>query len=98
MPDPNGHLERVGELSMALRELGLEPILVGGMALVVLGSRRVTRDFDFVISHPRDWLKAPGRRAARTLDTRSSDQRYEPCFTFPASSMGLSVRISSGAE
>jgi hypothetical protein len=26
------------------------------MALVVLGSRRVTRDFDFVVTHPRDHL------------------------------------------
>jgi len=33
---------------------------VGGMALVVLGSRRVTRDFDFVIAHPGD-------RLARTI-------------------------------
>jgi hypothetical protein len=31
------------------------------MALVVLGSRRVTRDFDFVIAHPGDLL-------ARTID------------------------------
>jgi hypothetical protein len=31
-------------------------VLVGGMALVVLGSRRVTRDFDSVIAHPGDRL------------------------------------------
>ena len=31
------------------------------MALVVLGSRRVTRDFDFVIAQP-------GERLARTID------------------------------
>ena len=31
------------------------------MALVVLGSRRVTRDFDFVIAHPGD-------RLASTID------------------------------
>ena len=36
----------------ALSGLGLEPVLVGGMALVVLGSRRVTRDFDFVVAWP----------------------------------------------
>ena len=52
MPDPADHLEAVGELAAALRALGFPPILVGGMALVVLGSRRVTRDFDFVIAAP----------------------------------------------
>lgn len=56
MPDPAAHLDTVGELSAALRALGLQPVLVGGMALVVLGSRRVTRDFDFVITPPGDRL------------------------------------------
>ena len=61
MPDPVDHLQAVGEIVQGLRDLGLEPVLVGGMALVVLGSRRVTRDFDFVIARPAD-------RLARTLD------------------------------
>jgi len=56
MPDPVDHLQAVGEIVRGLRDLGLEPVLVGGMALVVLGSRRVTRDFDFVIAHPGDRL------------------------------------------
>ena len=56
MPDPVDHLQTVGEIVQSLRALGLEPVLVGGMALVVLGSRRVTRDFDFVIAHPGDRL------------------------------------------
>jgi len=56
MPDPEDHLQAVGEIVQGLRALGLEPVLVGGMALVVLGSRRVTRDFDFVIAHPGDRL------------------------------------------
>jgi hypothetical protein len=60
MPDPLDHLRTVGEIVQGLRALGLEPVLVGGMALVVLGSRRVTRDFDFVIAHPGD-------RLARTI-------------------------------
>jgi hypothetical protein len=60
MPDPVDHLQAVGEIVRDLRALGLEPVLVGGMALVVLGSRRVTRDFDFVIAHPGD-------RLARTI-------------------------------
>jgi len=44
------HLEDVGNVVEALDDLGLAPVLVGGMALVVLGSRRVTRDFDFVVT------------------------------------------------
>ena len=60
MPDPTDHLDTVGEIVQGLRALGLAPVLVGGMALVVLGSRRVTRDFDFVIAHPGD-------RLARTI-------------------------------
>jgi hypothetical protein len=58
VPDPTDHLETVGEIVKGLRTLGLDPVLVGGMALVVLGSRRVTRDFDFVIAHPGDRLAA----------------------------------------
>jgi hypothetical protein len=60
MRDPVDHLQTVGEIVRGLRDLGLEPVLVGGMALVVMGSRRVTRDFDFVIAHPGD-------RLARTI-------------------------------
>src|SRR5436190_6513677 len=56
MSDPLDHLHTVGEIVRGLRTLGLEPVLVGGMALVVLGSRRVTRDFDFVVAHPGDRL------------------------------------------
>lgn len=53
----SGYLEDVGSVSKALSQLGLTPVLVGGMALVILGSRRVTRDFDFVITTPNDQLK-----------------------------------------
>ena len=60
MPDPTDLLDTVGEIVRDLRALGLDPVLVGGMALVVLGSRRVTRNFDFVIAHPGD-------RLARTI-------------------------------
>ena len=49
-------LEAVGSVVEALARLGLEPVLVGGMALVVLGSRRVTRDFDLVIARPGEAL------------------------------------------
>lgn len=47
-----GHLRLVSEIAGELTALGLQPVLVGGMALVLLGSRRVTRDFDFVIELP----------------------------------------------
>jgi hypothetical protein len=56
MRDSADHLEEVGAVVKQLTDLGLAPILVGGMALVMLGSRRVTRDFDFVIAHPNDRL------------------------------------------
>jgi len=56
VPEPPDHLEAVGDIVAALRAHGLNPVLVGGMALVVLGSRRVTRDFDFVVPHPADRL------------------------------------------
>lgn len=39
----------VGELLNALAPLHCEPTLVGGMALVTLGSPRVTKDFDFLV-------------------------------------------------
>jgi hypothetical protein len=52
-----GKAQTVGDIVHDLRALGLTPVLVGGMALVVLGSRRVTRDFDFVIAQPGDRLE-----------------------------------------
>lgn len=56
MKEPAAHLDVVGSVVGALSEIGLPPVLVGGMALVVLGSRRVTRDFDFVIARPGEAL------------------------------------------
>jgi hypothetical protein len=58
MAGPAEHLRTVARIVRALRDLGLEPVLVGGMALVVLGSRRVTRDFDFVVAHPGERLES----------------------------------------
>ena len=57
MVRPEDLLDDVAAIVAALRALGSEPVLVGGMALVVMGSRRVTRDFDFVITHPGDGLR-----------------------------------------
>jgi hypothetical protein len=42
-------LHAVGELLDDLEPLGCHATLVGGMALVTLGSTRVTRDFDFLV-------------------------------------------------
>ncbi len=57
MTDPiPGHLEAAGGIVADLRRLGLHPTLVGGMALVIHGSRRVTRDFDFLIEAPGERL------------------------------------------
>lgn len=58
MTTPASHLDRVGRVVEALVDLGLEPVLVGGMALVTMGSRRVTRDFDFVVPEPGDKRQA----------------------------------------
>ncbi len=57
MTNPVNHIQAVGEIVQELGRLNLEPILVGGMALVIMGSRRVTRDFDFVITKPDAQLK-----------------------------------------
>jgi hypothetical protein len=48
--------DAVARVIDGLEQLGLEPVLVGGMALVLLGSQRVTQDFDFVIRHPGDQI------------------------------------------
>lgn len=56
MPEPADHLRSVAKIIQKLRGFGFEPVLVGGMALVILGSRRVTRDFDFVVADPGNRL------------------------------------------
>jgi hypothetical protein len=58
MVDEPDLIDGAGSVVEALCDLGLSPVLVGGMALVVLGSRRVTRDFDFVVARPEDRLGA----------------------------------------
>ncbi|HEX7897636.1 MAG TPA: hypothetical protein VF950_07730 [Planctomycetota bacterium] len=50
MAASDGYLRTVGALAAALDARGFEPVLVGGMALVLLGSQRVTRDFDLLVS------------------------------------------------
>ncbi|MGE5360075.1 MAG: nucleotidyl transferase AbiEii/AbiGii toxin family protein [Bacteroidales bacterium] len=48
----------VGKLVDDLTPLAYEPTLVGGMALVTLGSPRVTRDFDFLVTEEAREQKA----------------------------------------
>jgi Nucleotidyl transferase AbiEii toxin, Type IV TA system len=55
--DSQHDLDIVAAVLRELVRLSFEPVLVGGMALVLLGSRRVTVDFDFVISHPGERLE-----------------------------------------
>lgn len=50
MAASDDYLRTVGVLAGALDAQGFEPVLVGGMALVLLGSQRVTRDFDLLVS------------------------------------------------
>jgi hypothetical protein len=57
MANPADDVDDVGTVVGGLRRAGFEPILVGGVALVLLGSRRVTTDFDFVVAHPRERLQ-----------------------------------------
>lgn len=57
MADPQTDLDEVGGIAATLGTVGFEPILIGGMALVLMGSRRVTVDFDFVIAKPNDRLQ-----------------------------------------
>lgn len=54
--DPVVYLDTIAAVADDLRTLGLTPVLVGGMALTVLGSTRVTRDVDFIIRRPDDDL------------------------------------------
>src|SRR5262245_20451762 len=43
-------MEAVETLAEALESKGFEPVLVGGMALVILGSQRITEDYDFLVT------------------------------------------------
>ena len=94
MPDPVDRLRAVGESVRGLSGLGLEPVLVGGMALVVLGSRRVTRDvvalnlgmtFGFkalllvgAVSHLIAWAAIPGPVKRSILPLRRYGKYWTP--------------------
>lgn len=42
----------IGEIYDELIAQGWQPVMIGGLALIILGSERVTRDVDFVIKKP----------------------------------------------
>jgi hypothetical protein len=58
MVDAHDHIDAVGGIAESLKGLGVQPVLIGGMALVLLGSRRVTADFDFVVEKPAARLQS----------------------------------------
>jgi hypothetical protein len=58
MANTRDHVDEVGRIAESLAALGVRPVLIGGMALVLLGSRRVTADFDFVIESPGGRLQS----------------------------------------
>ena len=47
---PNELLVAAAAVAMELEAAGFQPVLVGGMALVLLGSQRVTKDYDFLVT------------------------------------------------
>ncbi len=47
-------LKTLGKVVRRLHKAGYEPVLVGGMALIVYGSSRVTFDTDLLTARPRD--------------------------------------------
>lgn len=51
MPASNSKLDSVAALVQELDRAGFGPILIGGMALIVLGSQRVTMDFDLLVTN-----------------------------------------------
>lgn len=58
MVKTTNYIEEVGQIVQKLESLRLSPVLIGGMALVILGSRRVTRDFDFLVSINKEQTKS----------------------------------------
>jgi len=52
MPTELHQLKALTTLVTELETSGFNPILVGGMALVAMGSQRVTNDFDFLVARP----------------------------------------------
>lgn len=54
MTNTSNYIEAVGQIVEKLEGLGLTPVLVGGMALVILGSRRVTQDFDILVADNKE--------------------------------------------
>lgn len=54
MPDNTDILDKMLKVSDALEKKGIRHVLVGGVALLALGSLRFTKDVDFLVS-PKDF-------------------------------------------
>ncbi len=52
------HIQRLARLTARLEAVDISPILIGGLALILLGSRRVTLDVDFLVSITKENLDA----------------------------------------
>lgn len=63
--DRSEQLTQVLKVVADLESAGYESVLVGGMALVLLGSQRLTRDFDLVIAEPGRLREEPVRALYR---------------------------------
>lgn len=50
-------LKDIGTLVKNLEAGGFDPVLVGGMALMLFGSERITKDFDFIVSQHQEQIK-----------------------------------------
>ena len=76
MPEDPGNLEVIAAVCRDLEAAGHPGVLVGGMALVVYGSLRVTRDFDLLVSaagQPLDALLEIAYRHGFELITKFDD-------------------------
>lgn len=73
--------ERLLEVVEHLEENGVVPVLVGGMALVVLGSTRTTRDFDLAVADREEVRRASVTALYRRgfhLVSKWDDENYRP--------------------
>jgi hypothetical protein len=74
----------LGKLVRRLRAAGYEPVLVGGMALIVYGSSRVTFDTDLLTARP------PDLAAAKRLMTAVFDAGFVYITKFDADALPIS--------
>lgn len=77
MANSEDYFRTVVRLADTLETQGFEPVLVGGMALILMGSQRVTKDFDLLVTTqgpPADELVKTLYRDQLELVTKVSAQ------------------------